>query len=111
MAWSLSSPGDPGLAYQVASSFGSGPIPIDARFLDLAPDTLLWLSAGGMLPTTFRDYAGTLDASGRGNATLVIPPDSALVGIPVHTGFLTLCGTAPSGVQSISNTVGFQVQS
>jgi len=93
----------------VGSSFGNGPIPIDTRNLGLSVDALLLLSTGGLLPAIFKDYAGILDASGKGTATLNIPNSSALVGLDIYTAFITLLGTAPSGVASVSNTFNFKI--
>jgi hypothetical protein len=101
---------DPGLVYQVGSSLGTGPIPIDTRRLDLSPDALLMLSVGGTLPTIFQVYAGVLDAQGKGQAKLHIPSVPALKGLRVHSAFVTLLASAPSGVAHISNTVMFSVQ-
>ena len=109
IVFTLTSKKDAGLPYQAASSFGNGPIPIDTRNLGLSPDTLLFLSIGGILPATFKDYAGILDATGNGKATLNIPNIPALTGLQIYTAFITLLNTAPSGVSSISNTFDFKV--
>lgn len=105
----LSLPADAGLAYQLGSSLGAGPIPIDSRSLPLSPDALLFLSVSGFLPATFQSYAGVLDAKGESTAKLAIPNNSALKGIRIHTAFVTLKATAPSGVQSISNAFIFTI--
>jgi len=106
----LSAPGDAGLAYQMASSFGNGPIPIDTRKLELSPDSLLVLSVSGVLPLIFKNYAGVLDASGAATAKLSIPNLPVLKGVRIYTAFVTLKATAPSGIASISNTFLFTVQ-
>jgi len=105
----LSAPGDAFLPYQAASAFGTGPIPIDSRFLRLSPDPLLLLSSGNMAPTVFVDYRGRLDGQGRAAARLEIPPVRALIGVTVHTAFLTLSPSAPSGVSSISGPFSFRI--
>ena len=98
----LTSTGDPGLSYQVATSLGKGPIPIDTRKLALSPDPLLFLSVSGLLPALFQNYAGTLDSTGQGKAALVLPNVPALTGIGIYTSFVTLKSTAPSGISDIS---------
>ena len=100
---------DAGLPYQVASSFGSGPIPIDTRLACLSPDALLWLSIGGTVPSVFQNYAGVLDASGKATAMLNIPNIPALAQIRIYTAFITLSGSAPSGIKTISNTYMFTI--
>jgi len=110
IAFALKSVADAGLAYQMGSSLGNGPIPIDTRNLGLSPDALLVLSVGGLLPATFQGYAGLLDTSGEAKAQLNIPNIPALKGVRIYTAFLTLLGTAPSGVSSISNTFLFTIQ-
>jgi len=98
----LTSTIDPGMVYQVGSSFGSGPIPIDSRKLYLSPDALLWLSVGGVLPGIFQNYAGLLDKSGKATANLNIPNIPALIGLKVYTSFATLNAARPSGISEIS---------
>jgi len=110
ISFTLFSPSDAGLPYQVGSSFGNGPIPIDTRKLELSADALLVLSVGGMLPTVFQGYAGLLDGQGNGAAKLNIPNIPQLKGLRVYTAFLTLKGSAPSGVSSISTSFLFTVQ-
>lgn len=105
----LLSPSDPGLVYQVGTSLGTGPIPVDKRLLGLSPDTILVVSVSGVLPLVFDNYAGRLDASGQGKAKLNIPNLPVLVGIRLHSAFLTLLASAPSGVKSISNTFSFTI--
>jgi len=108
--FALSSPIDANLPYQVGSSLGNGPIPIDTRQLGLSADALLVMSAGGLLPTVFKNYAGKLDAQGDATASVDIPNFPVLKGVRVYTAFLTLLATAPSGVSSISNTFLFTIQ-
>jgi hypothetical protein len=101
---------DAGLPYQMGSSLGNGPIPIDTRTLGLSPDALLLLSATSALPTVFQNYAGVLDAKGTAAAKLNIPKIPALKGTRIYTAFVTLRATAPSGISNISNTFLFTVQ-
>jgi len=106
----LRSPPDAGLVYQVGTSLGVGPIPVDARVLRLSPDPLLVASVGGSLPSVFEGYAGRLDATGQGKARLHIPSLPVLKGVRLHSAFLTLDGAAPSGVRNISDTFTFTIQ-
>lgn len=105
----LTAPGDANLPYQVGSSLGTGPIPIDTRQLNLSPDTLLLVSVQGYLPSVFSGYSGILDKSGKGKAAIHIPNDPVLVGIRLHSAFLTIKAGAPSNIASISNTFTFSI--
>ncbi|MBN2491402.1 MAG: hypothetical protein JXQ29_11195 [Planctomycetes bacterium] len=105
----LRSVADAGRPYQMGSSLGNGPIPIGTRSLGLSLDDLLVLSVSGRAPGVFQGYAGTLDAQGDGKAKLLIPSIPALKGIRIHTAFVTLLATAPSGVSSISNSFLFTI--
>ncbi|MBN2490471.1 MAG: hypothetical protein JXQ29_06445, partial [Planctomycetes bacterium] len=108
--FALNMAGNAGLPYQMGSSFGNGPIPIDSRKLELSLDDLLVLSVSNALPAIFRNYAGVLDASGKASARLGIPNLPVLKGIRIYTAFVTLKATAPSGIASISNTFLFTIQ-
>ena len=71
---------------------------------------LLMLSVNGILPMVFEAYAGTLDAGGKARAKIHIPSIPALKGVRIHSAFVTLLSSAPSGVANISNTVMFTIQ-
>ena len=101
---------DAGLPYQLGSSFGNGPIPIDTRQLELSPDQLLVLSVSGFATPIFQDYTGILDAQGVGTAKLNIPNLPAISNIRIYTAFVTLKATAPSGVSNISGPFVFTIQ-
>lgn len=105
----LNAPSQPGRAYQLASSLGTGPIAIDSRRLGLSVDALLIASTQGTLPTVFSGYAGVLSARGRGNAALNLPPIAQLVGLTIYNAFITVDAQAPSSVGLISNTWPFTV--
>jgi len=107
--FTVKSTADAGLVYQLGTSLGPGPIPIDTRKLGLSPDALLVVSVGGTLPLIFVSYGGRLDATGSAKAKLNIPPIPALVGLRPHSAFLTLKAGAPSGVANISNTFTFSI--
>ncbi|MBN2491781.1 MAG: hypothetical protein JXQ29_13120 [Planctomycetes bacterium] len=105
----LLSPPDGGLAYQVGTSLGTGPIVLGNRLLGLGVDDLLVASVGGKLPGVFQNYAGTLDAQGQATAKMAIPADAALVGIRLHSAFVVLKAGAPFGIESISDTFTFTI--
>jgi hypothetical protein len=107
----LNAPADPGLTYQVGSSLGLGPTPIGSRMLQLSLDDLLVVSVGGFLPGIFQNYAGKLDLKGQGQAAIQILNDARLVGVRIHTAFLTLDASAPQGVRSISQAFSFSITS
>ena len=109
MDFTLDATDDAGRYYQAASSFSAGPIPIDTRTVGLGYDGLLWLSLSGLLPDTFLDYRGTIGPDGRATASLVIPDLGEVIGLKIHTAFVTLDPAAPSGIKSISNTVDFTI--
>jgi hypothetical protein len=111
ISFTLAAGGSPNLVYQLGSSLGTGPIPIDTRSLGLSPDNLLVVSVSGALPSIFSGYVGTLDGQGGGQAKINIPAIGALVGLRIHSAFLTLSATAPSGIQDISNTASFSITS
>jgi len=100
---------DPGFAYQVGTSLGTGPIPIDTRSLNLSPDGLLFVSTSGFWPGIFSGYRGVIDSKGQAQATINIPNVTVLIGTRLHTAFVTLDPAAPSGIRSISNTDSFTI--
>lgn len=109
VTFSLASARDAGRRYQLASSMGSGPLPLGPWSLGLSPDALLALSVSGALPAVFRGYQGVLDANGRAAAALAIPSSRALVGYPVVTAFVTLDPQSAKPVRSVSDSVQFQI--
>ena len=98
-----------GLAYQVGSSLGMGPIPVGARQIDLSPDDLLFVSVRGLWPWIFVSYRGIIDSTGQARASVHVPNVPALVGLRIHSAFVTLDVIAPSGIRSISNTCSFTI--
>ena len=111
VVFALSSPTDGLLPYHVGTSLGTGPILIDTRQIDLSPDGVLQASTGSTLPSVFEAYSGNLDAAGAGQAKLHLPNLPQLVGIRLHTAFLTIKLGEPSNVKSISPTFSFTVLS
>jgi len=107
--FALTANDDAGLPYQVASSLGLGPIAVDTRKIDLSPDALLLVSVGGLLPSVFAGYPGVVDANGQAKAAIHVPNIPALIGLRLHSAFVTLSPAAPSGIKSISNTFSLSV--
>ncbi len=105
----LDAPSDAGKAYQAASSFGLGPIPIGSRVLNLSIDALLDITVNNYLPMIFKNYAGNLDAKGKAKAQIMIPNAPVLKGIRIHSAFVTLDASAPFGISLISNTASFTI--
>jgi len=95
--------------YQLASSLGTGPIPLDTRQLGLSPDGLLVVTVMGYWPTVFSGYRGVIDSKGQAQAAIHIPNVPALIGVRLHSAFVTLDPAAPSRIRSISNTFTFSV--
>ncbi|MCP4247477.1 MAG: hypothetical protein GY778_10555, partial [bacterium] len=78
------------LPYQLGTSLGNGPIPIDTRQLDLSPDDLLFVTVGGLWPPIFSGYRGVISSTGQAQAAINIPNLTALIGTRLHTAFVTL---------------------
>ena len=81
----------------------------DKRTIPLSADHLLTLSVSGLLPHVFQNYFGWLDGWGRGTASIDIPPWPALIGLRIHSAFITLDPTSPLGIKSISNPISFTI--
>jgi beta-propeller repeat-containing protein len=111
MTLSLHASDSPGLSYQVGSSLGTGPIPIGNRQIGLSADDLLVVTVGDIWPWFFSGYRGVLDAQGNAQASIHIPNVQALIGIAIHSAFVTLDPTAPWGIRAISNTQSFTITS
>jgi len=107
--FALNANDDAGLPCQVASSLGLGPIAVDTRKIDLSPEALLLVSVGGLLPSVFVGYPGVIDSEGQARASIHIPNIPALIGLRLHSAFVTLSPSAPSGIKSISNTFSFSI--
>ncbi len=109
VTFTLTATEDPGLPYQVGSSFGPGPLKIDYRQIGLTYDMLLWTSLSGNHPNIFRGYSRILSPQGIGHAAIDVPNTPHVIGLPVHTAFVTLHQAWPSGIKSISNTWKFKI--
>jgi len=97
-----------GLGYLAATSFTSTGIPIGTRTIPLGFDPLLMVSLFSPAPI-FLNYSGTLDATGKGTALINLPNLQALVGVTLHSAFVTLDAGAPQGVKDISNGLALKV--
>jgi len=106
---SILATGSLGLPYQLGSSLGAGPIPFDNRKLGLSTDAILVVSVNDLWPSVFSSYRGVIDRKGQAKAAINIPNIVALIGVRLHTAFVTLDPSAPSGIKSISNTFSFSV--
>ncbi|MBN1461528.1 MAG: hypothetical protein JXA57_18520 [Armatimonadetes bacterium] len=100
---------DAGLPYQVGTSLGTGPILIGKHDIGLSLDQLLLVTVRGALPSIFQNYSGVLDTTGRGSARIVILNDPQLIGVRLHSAFLTIKSGLPFNVKSISNTFSFTI--
>jgi len=105
----LNSSADSGLPFQLGSSLGTGPIPVDKRQLGLSPDDLLVVTVNNYWPAIFSGYRGVIGANGQAQAAIHIPNLTVLIGLRLHTAFVTLSAAAPSGIRSISNTLSFSI--
>jgi hypothetical protein len=109
LKFTLTATDDAARPYQLGTSLGTGPIPIDRRKLDLSPDDLLLVSTSDLWPWIFSGYRGVVDSRGQARAAIHIPSLTALIGVRLHSAFVTLDRAAPSGIASISNTFSFSV--
>jgi hypothetical protein len=107
--FTLDATGDAGLSYVVGTSLGTGPIAIDTRKVDLSPDDLLMVTLNNYWPGIFSGYRGAIDSKGQAQAAIHIPNIPALIGVRLHSAFVTLSPWSPSGIKSISNTFTFSI--
>ena len=109
VTFSLLANDDPGIPYQAGTSFGTGPIPLGSRTLGLRPDQLLAASASGSWPMIFEAYTGSIGPNGTATAKIHIPNFAVLVGLRLHTAFVTFDPPQPFGIKSISNAAAFTI--
>lgn len=95
--------GDVSRSYQIGTSFQRGPLLIGSRNVGLVPDALFVASVLGIMPQTFVNYRGVVQPDGRASALLRVAPLNSLVGLQLHSAFVTFDPSAPNGVRSISN--------
>jgi beta-propeller repeat-containing protein len=106
----LNATDDAGISYQIGSSLGTGPIPIDTRQIGLSPDNLLFVTVNNYSPAIFSCYRGVIGSNGQAQAAIHLPNVLALKGVRLHTAFVTVSPSALSGIKSISNTYTFTVR-
>lgn len=106
----LSLPSDANRPYLMACSAGTGPLPVDTRMLRLDWDLLLNLSAFQGGAGVFLGFSGFLGAGGYSPMPAVLVPNlPALSGLTLHFAVVTGLATAPSGVNTISDTLSLPV--
>jgi len=106
----MSSPGDAGKPFQLASSLGTGPIQLGSRQIGLTPDDLMVITTGGLLPGIFINFSGLLNAQGKAKAQIQIPNLPALKGVRIYNAFVTIDPAAPFSINQISSTVTLSIQ-
>jgi hypothetical protein len=109
MTFTLSAQRDAGRSFQMASSLGTGPTWIGPVDVGLDADALLTVSVTGAWPGVFQGYQGTLDGNGQATTALHIPPFPLLIGITVHSAFLTFDTQATPAIRSVSGTESLQI--
>ena len=103
---------DPGVAnevYVMRAALTTSP-PIDlgyGDFIPLGPDFLFFISP--FLPGIFKDFTGTLDASGKATASVVIPAETGLAGLTVYQAFVSIDTTQPNAIGHVSAPAGFKI--
>lgn len=105
----LTASDDAGSAYVLASSLGTGPIPIGGQLLRLSFDPLLIATANNAMPSVFMNYRGVLDGQGKARARIRIPGDGRLIGKTIRSAFIVTGPPAPGGVRNVSETFTFTI--
>jgi len=103
----LRSFGDALRVYHMASSLGTGPIPLGNRNLGLSFDCLFSMTIYNFFPANFQNFTGVLDAQDRARAWIAVPKSPVWKGLTIHTAFIVLDASAPLGIKSLSNTYSF----
>ena len=102
---------EPGLPFLAAFAGASSPGQVlpDGQPVALAPDFLFSLSTTPGNPAFF-GMSGTLDASGRGQFGGLIPNDPSIVGLTIHTAFVTWAATPTLVFPTVSETTAFVIE-
>lgn len=94
-----------GMGYMMGAALGNAGFMIDTRTVPLSPDFLLVATLSVSVPPFTAGFAGLLDGSGEGIATLT-NAGGFLTGFPqVWVGAFTLDPAAPNGIRTISNSL------
>jgi hypothetical protein len=107
----LSAGSDGGLPYFAILSLSNTVFDIyDGRAVAPSPvDPLTaWTLTPGNAGVT--GIIGSLDSLGAGAATVAVPGNAALIGLPVHLGFVTFSPLASQGVKTIFGPTTIQIQ-
>jgi len=108
----IAHPADASAIYLMFASLVRGSMafnPADPRRIPLVPDLLFqWSITNGGNFGPFRDFVGVLSAGGIGVGWMTTPRLPALAGVTVHFAFVTLDGTFPSGVRTVSRATKIQ---
>ena len=112
MVFDITASADAGCSFQLASSLGTGPTLLGSRSIGVSNDGLFFASVLNTLPGVFSSYAGVVNAGGKATITpsLTIPNAPTIVGLRVHSAFVTLQPSALLGIRSISNTCSFTIR-
>ena len=102
----LSAPLQPNMPYLFAVSLGNatGINLTDGRRIALDDDILLTMSLTG-ISGLLQNYQGILNSQGEANVTLTLPPDPALNGLTIHSGFVTYSGSQIFAVPTTSTPI------
>jgi len=103
----LISEGDRKCRYQLATALGGGPTRFGKFNLPIAFDPVFFLSVSARAPQVFESYAGVLNGKGRARAKLHLPDNRAIIGIRIHSAFITFGSNTE--VQSVSRGFMFTV--
>jgi hypothetical protein len=95
--------------YLLGTSMTPGMIPIDNRYLRISFDPLLELSMFVGVPSLFKNYMGSFDATGNATAKFHVPALPFLLGTEWATAFIVLDPNSRTGFGTISNTVRAKV--
>ena len=71
--------------------------------MPLGLDPLFLLSVQNLLGPTLSGYSGRLDSQCQAPGAVRLPNVAALIGLQLYTAFVTVDGSAPSGIRTISS--------
>jgi len=98
----------PSASYIAASSLSNmGGMMLGGKTIPLYPDSLMVMSMS--TPEIFQNYSGTFDSRGDAVLKVVIPNDSALVGVVFYTAFVSMTTSPPTQVLEVSNDVQVRI--